>query len=98
MGEMEERRAKKIEEDQLRARHGKKEVLQREKAIKERHDREEEDADQSIVHSLYALEVKLKVGAERAKNWQDSNVKAKAQDHNKRIDEVKIAQAEGASS
>ena len=45
MGEMEERRAKKIEDESLRARQGKKEVLQREKAIKARHDREEEDTD-----------------------------------------------------
>ena len=38
------------------------------------------------------------MGAERAKNWQNSNVKAKAQDHNRRIDEVKGLKAEGASS
>ena len=90
MGEQEQRRLKQLEDESLRARHGKKEVLQRERAIKARHDREEENTDQSIVHSLYALEVKLKVGADRARHMLDQNVKLKAQDHNKRIEEVKV--------
>jgi len=45
-------------------------------------------ADEAIVHSLYSLEVKLKVGQERSKNWKDENIKGKAENHNRYIDGI----------
>lgn len=40
------------------------------------------------MESLYSLEVKLKVGQQRSKNWLDENKKGKAQNFNKRVDAV----------
>ena len=43
--EQESRLKQKFDNENMRARNGKKEVLQREKAIKARHDREDDDID-----------------------------------------------------
>jgi len=59
-----------------------KEIIKREQAEFDRITNDRNNTDQSIVESLYSLEVKLKVGQMRAKNWQDHNRKEKAQFYN----------------
>ena len=44
-------------------------MIKREREHKAKVDMDHERTDEAIVHSLYSLEVKLKVGQERAKNW-----------------------------
>ena len=41
--------------------------------------------DQAIVESLYTLEVKLKVGQQRAQNWQEKQIKQKAANFNQKV-------------
>jgi len=48
------------------------------------------------VEQLYSLEVKLKVGQQRAKNWQDENRKGKAQNFNQRVETIKEVRLNGA--
>ena len=54
-----------------------------------RHEEDVNSVDQSIVKSLYSLEVKLKVGQQRANNWQDENRKGKAAMFNQRVDHLR---------
>jgi len=84
--ELEERRQKVSDAAQSKAKQGQREFLERERAQKVRLDEERLTTDQSIVQQLYSLEVKLKVGQERAKNWKNENLIAKAQEFNKRVD------------
>jgi len=73
--------------------------LARQRANLARQEEERQSVDQSIVQSLYSLEVKLKVGQDRSKNWKDQNLKGKAQNFNKRVDEIKsINMSSGAGS
>ena len=48
--------------------------------------------------SLYSLEVKLKVGQQRAKNYQDANIKGKAQNFNQKVETIKEKQTISGSS
>lgn len=70
--------------------------MEREKAIQARRNEDKMSADQSIVEQLYSLEVKLKVGQQRAKNWTDENRKGKAQGFNKRVETIKEYRESGA--
>ena len=61
----------------------------RERAKKERLDNERDVTNEKILVQLYSHEAKIKVGQERAKNYQDENIKGKAENHNRRVEEVK---------
>ena len=78
-----------MEVDAGKARKGLKEFLVRERTTQEKLTEDKNVADQEIVESLYSLEVKLQIGQQRAKNWQDENIKGKAHKHNKRVEEIK---------
>ena len=89
MMEVEVRRQKALEADAGKARQGQKEFLSRERAAKVRQNEDQSAVDQNIVESLYSLEVKLQVGQQRAKHWQDENIKHKAQQMNNKVEQIK---------
>ena len=99
MADLEERQKKAVEDDEAQARQGKKEFIKRDRALQARANQDRELNDETIVHSLYSLEVKLKTGAERAKNWQNENIVGKAHNHVRRVEEVRSgSQTIGTSS
>lgn len=89
MMELEARRQKMTEDENKRALRGQKDFLHQEMTTKARQNQERELTDEKIVHSLYSLEIKLKDGQMRAKNWQEENLKGKARMHNKKVEEIK---------
>ena len=88
MIEIEERRQKHLQDENGKAARGQKDFIKRERALHALANQNKEMADEAIVHSLYSLEVKLKVGQERSKNWKDENIKGKAENHNRYIDGI----------
>ena len=62
MVELEERKKKADEDEEIKAGLGKKEFISRERAQKAQAEKNIDKTDEDIVHSLYSLEVKLKVG------------------------------------
>ena len=48
--------------------------------------------DQSIVKSLYSLEIKLKVGQQRANNWTDEHRKNRAKIQNQKVQDIQEKQ------
>ena len=80
--EVEDRIQKKQEFEDSKARQGQKDFKQRERDALARRKDDRVTADEQIVSQLYAVEVKLKVGQQRAKNWQDQNRKGKAEHFN----------------
>ena len=94
-----ETRKKKMEDAELdKAKDARKEFANRQKAAKFRQEQERRE-DEKIVHSLYNIEVKSKLGQDRAKNWTEHQIKGKAQTMNKRVDDLKsIAGTTGTSS
>ena len=88
IAEVEDRKAKSLAHAESIAAQGKRDFLARERAAKERSANNTNQDDQAIVESLYTLEVKLKVGQQRAKNWHDKQVKEKAANFNKRVEDL----------
>ena len=78
LAEIEERRLKAIELESGKARKGQNDFLTKERETQKRQVLDKSAADQDIVESLYSLEVKLQVGQQRAKNWQEDNIIGKA--------------------
>lgn len=94
--ELEERRQKALQDATGKASLGKREFLEKERANIARFQEDQQNTDQSIVEQLYSLEVKLKVGQQRAKNWQDENRMGKAKNFNQRVETIKEVRLNGA--
>ena len=75
-----------------RARQEKRSFIEKEQMAKMKQKEDQMMADQQIVKSLYSLEVKLKVGQQRAHTYQDQNIRRPAQASNQKVQNIQEMQ------
>ena len=75
-----------------RARQEKRSFIEKEQMAKMKQKEDQMMADQQIVKSLYSLEVKLKVGQQRAHTYQDQNIRKPAQASNQKVQNIQEMQ------